>query len=115
MQHRLGEFRRGHAGELLVEGKAAHEVEPHVAFLPQRLQHAHLDAEGGEAERRLVGPEEGARMRLERQNADRAVIGLRPLEGARDHRLVAEMHAVEVAERDGAAAAFGRDLVGMAE
>ena len=77
---------------------------------------------------RLGGPDASSNPRLRlaidkarEQNMPKDTIdnaikrGAGQLEGAADHRLVAQMHAVEIAERHRGAPAFGRHFVGMAE
>ncbi len=58
-------------------------------------------------ERRIVRAEQLARVRLERQHRQRRV-GPGGVGGA-DDAMVAEMDAVEIAQRDGGAARVGRD------
>ena len=65
----------------------------------------------GQPERPGVGHEEAARMRLEGQRHDRRVQHLGVLGGAIEQRLMAAMHAVEIAQRHCPAPPFsGRGL-----
>jgi hypothetical protein len=68
----------------------------------------------GEAEYRRVGPEHGTRMRLEGEHERRngPLHGL--LQRAVQHRLMAAVHAVEIADRDHTAAKmFGQRIAGL--
>ena len=71
---------------------------------------AQLDAEGRQAEGRLVGLEIGPRMRLEGEHAAGRVELARQAQRLADHLLMAEMQPVEIAQRDDGAARFDRDL-----
>ena len=62
----------------------------------------------GEAERAGIGHEEAARMGLEGERDQRRAERLGALAGVRQQRLMAAMHAVEIAERHGAALPGGR-------
>ena len=62
----------------------------------------------GETERAGVGHEEAARMGLEGERDQRRAERRGALAGVRQQRLVAAMHAVEIAERHGAALPLGR-------
>ena len=66
----------------------------------ETLEHHLPGRRPGQAEHRLVGSEEGARMRLEGQGHGRArgLAGLLPHRA--DQRPVAAMHAIEIADRD---------------
>ena len=81
-----------------VEGQHDRAVEP------GRRQQPQLVALVGEPEQRLVGPEEAARMRLEGQRRRRPAQRRGALARGRDHRPVAAMHAVEIADGDHRAA-----------
>ena len=59
--------------------------------------------EGGQPERRQVGLEQAHRVGVEGGDDDRPALVKAALDGAPDHRLVAEVEAVEIAERDDAA------------
>ena len=96
VQHLLHEGVGGHGGESRVEGQ---RIEDRCAKLAQRLC---LRRQQREAERRIVGPEVLARMRLEGQRGQ-GQVGPRAM-CRTDHRGMAQMHAVEIAERDGRAA-----------
>ena len=76
-----------------------------------RLELAHLDAKGRQAEGRRVGREEFARVRLEGHHrvAGPELAGMARRGG--DHRVVATMDAVEIADRDYRAAGLDRHLV----
>ena len=67
---------------------------------PGRGQEPQLRALVGEAEQRLVGPEEAARMRLEGERRGRPAERLGARARGRDHGAVAAMHAVEIADGD---------------
>ncbi|WP_036248788.1 hypothetical protein [Methylibium sp. T29] len=114
-QHVVDEGLRRLVGEGLVE--AQHDDALHAAA----RQFAELVAQRGDARRRLgrgagTRGEEVARMGLEGQHGAEqvAVLGL-ALE-QRQHRLVAAVHAIEVADRDGRRAAIGQqDVVQTSE
>ena len=59
---------------------------------------------GSEPEQRFIGIEEGTRMRLEGERSGRLAERARPRQRRRDHRFVAAMHPVEIADGDGRAA-----------
>ena len=67
------------------------------------LQQPQLGRRQGKAERSGVGHEEAPRMRLEGQRHHRRIERLGMLGGAVEQRLMAAMHAVEVAQRHGSA------------
>ena len=79
----------------------------------QRLQRRRALVGQGQLERRVVRAEVLARVRLERQHRERPV-RTRPVRRAQ-HVGVAEMHPVEVAERDGRAAGCSRQAAPIAE
>ena len=84
-------------GERLVEALRQHGLHAVLAQQPD------LCRRQGEAEGAGVGHEEAARMRLEGERDQRRAQRARPFAGMRQQRLVAAMHAVEIAERHGAA------------
>jgi hypothetical protein len=55
----------------------------------------------GQARGRLVGREELARVRLERHHAGHHATLARGAEQRGDHRLMAQVHAVEIADGEG--------------
>ena len=65
--------------------------------------------ERGQPERRRVGPEVAHRMRVEGRDDHRPPLVRAALHRAPDHRLVAEVEAVEIAQRDDRAAKLLRD------
>jgi hypothetical protein len=74
-----------------------------------------LDAEGGQAEGRGGGLEDAARMRLEGEDGGRRAGLTRQGAGPGDDELMAEMNAVEIADRNGTAARARRKPGIMAE
>ena len=68
--------------------------------------------EAGQAERRHVGLEEAHRVRVEGGDDHRAPLVVAAGDGAADHRLVAEVEAVEIAERDDCSAQARRGSAG---
>ncbi len=58
-----------------------------------------LTRNGGQPERFRRGAEELLRMRLEGEDAERGAALARQMLGLRDQRLMAAMHAVEIADR----------------
>ena len=80
-------------GELRVEGHDDGAVEP------GRRQQAQLVALAGELEQRVLRPQEKPRMRRESQRRGLAAERLGARQGRPDHRAVAAMHAVEIADR----------------
>ena len=67
---------------------------------PGRREQAQLGGLVGEAEQRLLRPQEAARMGLEGQRGGRPCERAGALARRRDHRPVAAMHAVEIADGD---------------
>ena len=65
----------------------------------ERAEHLELVAQRRQARRRVAWREELARMRIERQHRRRQAQVLRGFDEAREHRLVAAMDTVEVADR----------------
>ncbi len=101
VQHGLDEFLGAERRHRRVEMQAHREV------AAERRHFAHLGAEGRQPERRRVRPEILARMRLERDDAE-ALAG-RHRARPHDHRLMAAMHPVEIADgEDGAAPIRGQ-------
>jgi hypothetical protein len=82
------------AGQLGIEMQHEQVVDAHG------LELAGLDPQRRQAERRLVRAEELARMGLEGEDRVGGAEFARLLGGRGDHRLVAAMDAVEIAERD---------------
>ena len=82
------------AGHRLVERQHIQQVDP------ERFELAHLGAQRRQPERCLLGPEPGARMGLEGQHAGRRTRAPGGLDRGADHRAVALMHPVEIADRD---------------
>jgi hypothetical protein len=78
----------------------------------ERLEQVHALRNGGEQERRGVGPEQPRGMRIEGRDQRRPALGARPLDRPADHRLMADMETVEIAERhDRAPCEGGNHLV----
>ena len=92
-----------------VEPPHEQEVRAHV------LDQLRLDAERGEAEGGEFGLEGRSRVRLEGQDAEGPGLGAGERQTGRDHRLVAAMHAVEIADGDDPLADIRRDVVGMTQ
>ena len=93
-------------GEVGVEVEHQHRVGAGMGeqFLPL--------VEAGQAERREVGLEEAHRMRVEGRDDHRPPLVMAAGDRSADHRLVAQVEAVEIAERDDCAAeAIGYGLV----
>ena len=103
-QDAADEFFRRQARQRRVEGQDDRPVEPGRSQQPQ------FGALVGQAEQRLGGIEEGARMRLESQHGRRLAEALGAIQRGGNHRLVAAMDAVEIAHGDDGAAqrAVGR-------
>ena len=101
-QHVVDEGVGRQGRERLVEVLRQHGLHAVLAQQPD------LCRRQGEAERAGVGHEEAARMRLEGERDQRRAQRPGPFAGMRQQRLVAAMHAVEVAERHGAALPLGR-------
>ena len=93
-QHALDEFAGGKIGERGVEGQHDGAVEARAGEQPQLL------ALVAQPEQRIVGTEIAARMRLERERRGRHRQRARAGDGLADHRAMAAMHAVEIADRD---------------
>ena len=90
-------------GEACVERKLVEHLDPELRQPPRPGVGGHQPECG------RVGGEERSRVRLEGDDAERCVeLGRRGV-GQRQHRLVAEMHAVEVAHRDGRSAVIGSE------
>ena len=81
-------------------GQRGVEIEQDCAVEPGRGEQPELGDLGREVERRLVRAEEGPRMRLEGQHRRRPVRRLGAPHRHGDHRAVAAMDAVEVADGD---------------
>jgi hypothetical protein len=98
------EVLRGQSGQICIEGEHNAKVEAEAC---QQLQ---LALERREAEQRLVGLEEFARVGLEhdraRGAAELACVILRHLQ----QRLVTAVHTVKIADRECTAARCGRNL-----
>ncbi len=107
MQHLGDERVGGHPRERAVEGQLVED--PHA----ERRQRRRPRGAERQAERRVVGAEQLARMRLERQHRERGV-GARGVGGAQQVG-VAEMHAVEIAERHGRPTRGPRQIVPVAK
>src|SRR6185312_4323330 len=108
-QHLVDEVLRGDRGERGIEALRQHRL--NTALLEQ----PHLGRQQGEAERPGVGHEEAARMRLEGQRHQRGTERARLLRRALDQRLVALVHAVEIAQRDRPAGPLRRDGLPIVE
>ena len=92
-------------GETGIEGHHDHAEEA------ERLGDPGLRRRWSEAEYRLIRTEHVARMRLEGQHHRGTPDVPGGLAGARQHRLMAAMHAVEIADRHEAAAQVRRQVV----
>src|SRR4029077_7084555 len=94
-------------GKVGVEGQHNRAVEPGGG------EQAQFGGFGSEPEQWFIGIEEGTRMRLEGERSRRLAEHARPRQGRRDHRLVAAMHPVEIADSDRRAAErfAGREIV----
>ena len=88
---------------------AASKWKTSIASTPAAASSACALVEIGQAEGRQIGPEEARRVRIEGRDQGRPALGPRARDGAADHRLVAGMKSVEIAERDDAAAKRGRN------
>ena len=86
------------AGQLGAELEDQHRVRARLGEQPLAL------VERGQAEGRQVRLEEAHRVRIEGRDQHRAALGAGARDGAAHHRLVALVKAVEIAERDDAAA-----------
>ena len=93
-QNALDEVLGAEPRQRRVEGEHDRAVEP------GRGQQPELGGLRGEVERGLVRAEERARMRLEGEHRRRPVRRLGALHRRADHRAVAAMHAVEIADGD---------------
>ena len=94
----IGDKRFGrNIGECGVEAHHHRAVEPRAGEQPQ------LRRLGRQPEQGLVRPEEHPRMRLEGERQRRRAESARPRSRRIDHRAMAAMHAIEVADRDEAA------------
>jgi hypothetical protein len=89
--------------ELVVQGQ--HDGGVHA----ERLQKLQALLQGCEQEGRRLGPEEAGRVRVESGDHGRPSLGLGAREGVGDQGLVADMEAVEVAERKNPAPQVRRD------
>ena len=98
-----GEGLGAEAGEGGVEGKLVEPLDPEL------LQPVGARLGRHQAEGRRGGREEGARVRLEGDDAEGRAEPRGGGVGEREHRLVAEVHAVEVAHRDRGAAVVGAE------
>ena len=92
------EIGRGDLGELGPEMEDEHRIGAGLREQPLAL------VERGQAEGRRIGPEEAHRMRIEGRDQHRPPFRAGAADGAAHHRLVALVEAVEIAERDDAAA-----------
>ena len=92
--------------EVLGRELGQRRVEPQHdgAVEPGRRQQPQLRPLVGQAEQRLVRPEEAARVRLEGERRGRPAERLGALQRSRDHGAVAAVHAVEIADGDHGAA-----------
>ncbi len=93
-QDAADEVGRGQMGQRSVEGKHDRAVES------GRRQQPQFGGLVGQPEQRLAGIEESARMRLESQRRGRLAQSLGAAARNRNHRLVAAMHAIEIADGD---------------
>jgi hypothetical protein len=89
-------------------GKRAVELEHQHCIGAGMFEQALALVEGGEAEGGGVRLEVADGVRVEGGNDDRAAFVMPACDGAADHGLVAEVKAVEIAERDDAPAQFVR-------
>ena len=89
---------RGLGRQRMIEGQH------HRAVDAERLEQVQPLPDPGERERWRVGAEQPRRVRVEGRNQGRTTLGPRLGQRPPDHRLVPEVKAVEVAERDDAAA-----------
>ena len=97
-QDAADELIRGQACQRRVEGQDDRAVEPGRSEQPE------FGALVGQAEQRLRGIEQGARMRLEGQRRRRLAEAFGAIQRGGDHRLVAAMDPVEIAHGDDGAA-----------
>ncbi len=88
------EIFRGKVCQRLVERKHNGAVQPGGS------EQAQFGRRVGQPEQRFGGMEEGSRVRLEGQRRGRPAKRLGPLPRRRDHRLMAAVHAVEIADGD---------------
>src|SRR6516225_10918643 len=94
----LDEIFSAQLSEVGIEGQHNRAVEPGGG------EQAQFGGFGGEPEQRFVGIEERARMRFEGERGGRLTERAPPRQCRRDHRLMAAMHSVEIADGDGGAA-----------
>ena len=107
MQHIADKSLGRHQAEFVVEPQLVDQRDP------ERLQRRRALGRQRQAERRIVGAEVLARMRLEGQHRERH---LRPRRMRRlDHFGMAAVDAVEIAERHGGAARIGRQVPPVVE
>ena len=85
-------------------GQRRVEAEHDGAVEPGRRQQPQLRPLVGQPEQRLVRPKDAARVRLEGERRGRPAERLGALQRSRDHRAVAAVHAVEIADGDHRAA-----------
>ena len=95
----------------LLRGEGMVEMQREQQIDAQRLQMTGLGAERRQAKRRVVRPEHAARMRLEGEDGMGHAGGTGNPAGLADHRLMAEMDAVEIADGDDRAALGGSHRV----
>ena len=93
----MGEPLITHGGHLGLEGQDIEKVNAHVG------QGSGLLADGHEPEGLRIGLEPAARMGLKTDHAKGLARRARRLCGQRDDALMATVHAVEIAQRDGCA------------
>ena len=107
MQHLGNEVVRRHQAEFVVERQLIQQIDakPRQRGRPLRGQ--------CQAERRVIGAKHLTRVRLERQHRQRGIGPCRM--GGPDDAGVAQMHAVEVTERDGRTAGVGRQTLPILE
>ena len=91
------------------------EMKDEESIDADRLDGTGLGPQGREAKRGIAGLEHFARMGLEGEDRRRPALCRRLVAGGADHRLMAEMHAVEIADRDDRARGIGGDFVRMPE
>ena len=97
-------LREGLAERLFDNCVEAHQVEK-----------TRLHRRRGQAEHRVGGAEDGARMRLEGQRERRTAVPARLVERLLQNRPVAAMHAVEIADGDDTAAQIRRQMAMIPE
>ena len=108
-QHFHNEGFRAALGQRPVEGQQEDVIDA------DRLQLAQLDAKGREPKRRFIRLKEFARMGLEGQDAAGNAQFVGQPGGLGDDRLVAQMHAIEIAQGDDGGPSLDRNLGMVAE